>query len=141
MAILKPPVPRFMPCQTSFSNRRAGEGAKQQHNSTTAQKKMAKQSQKESLWNSMRVNNREAEGARERGMRVGEKAAQLIAGPKSKNQTNRNRNVLCLIKFNYEKYTKIFRSQKKEGEVGKKTSKIHCEKDLKDKQIEEGLKR
>lgn len=72
---------------------------------------------------------------------MGEKAAQLIAGPKSKNQTNRNRNVLCLIKFNYEKYTKIFRSQKKEGEVGKKTSKIHCEKDLKDKQIEEGLKR
>lgn len=27
---------------------------------------MAKQSQKESLWNSVRVNNREAEGARER---------------------------------------------------------------------------
>lgn len=90
----------------------------------------------------MCVNNREAEGVRERGrergMRVGEKAAQLIAGPKSKNQTNRNRNVLCLIKFNYEKYTKIFRSQKKEGE---KTSNIHCEKDLKDKQMEEGWQR
>lgn len=76
----------------------------------------------------MRVNNREAEGARERGMRVGEKAAQLIAGPKSKNQTNRNRNVLCLIKFNYEKYTKIFRSQKKEGEVGKKPQKYTARK-------------
>lgn len=65
MAILKPPVPRFMPCQSPFSNRRAGEGAKRQHN-RAVEKKTAKQSQKKSLWNSMRVNNREAEGQRER---------------------------------------------------------------------------